>query len=348
MFDSVEKSYSFLQSKLRDFAPPAELYLQAERVYAIEKLKKERRAIILGHNYMEPALFQTVCDFKGDSFQLARESAETNAEILVFCGVHFMAETAKILNPSKTVLIPSDKAGCSLASSITAKDVRSLKKQYPGIPVVSYVNTYAEVKAESDICFTSSNAMKVIDSLNSDTIIFLPDEFYAQNIARECGRQLIVPTLNPLALNKKEEGIERVLIGWNGRCEVHEKFTVDDIKRAREQFPDVIVLAHPECSPEVVKASDFSGSTSVMIRYVKEHSSKRYLVLTECSMADNLVAENPEKELLQICNMRCPYMAQITLEMTQKSLELNRYEVQVPEEIRIKARRALDRMLEIT
>lgn len=347
MFETVEKTFDFLQSRLEKFAPPAELYLQAERVVAIERLKKERNAIILGHNYMEPALFQTVCDFKGDSLQLARQSAETDADVIVFCGVRFMAETAKILNPTKTVLIPSKHAGCSLASSITADDVRKLRAQFPGVPVVTYVNTYADVKAESDVCCTSSNALKVVESLKSDRILFLPDEYFARNVARESGKQFIIPTLNPLSISKKEEGIEKVLIGWPGRCEVHERFTVEDIQNARKQFPDLVILAHPECSPEVVKASDFSGSTSAMIHYVKETKAKHYLVLTECSMADNIIAENPEKELLRLCSMRCPHMAEITLEMTQKALELNRYEVHVPEEIRIRAKRAIDRMLEI-
>jgi quinolinate synthase len=316
-------------------------------VFAIERLKKERKAIVLGHNYMEPALFQTVCDFKGDSLQLARQSAETDADVIVFCGVHFMAETAKILNPSKTVLIPSDRAGCSLASSITADDVRRLKALYPGVPVVTYVNTYADVKAESDICCTSSNALKVVASLDSERILFLPDEYFARNIARESGRQIIVPTNNPRSIAQKEEGLEKVLIGWPGRCEVHERFTVQDIENVRKQFPDVVILAHPECSPEVVQKSDFSGSTSAMIAYVKANPCERYLVLTECSMADNIIAENPEKDVLRLCSMRCPHMAQITLEMTQKALELNRYEVHVPEDVRIRAKRAIDRMLEI-
>ena len=346
MFESVNTTFEFLRERLGKHAPEAELYLQAERVIAIQALKKERNAIILGHNYMEPALYHTVCDFKGDSLQLARQSAETNADVIVFCGVKFMAETAKILNPTRTVLIPSDRAGCSLAASIRAEDVRKLKAQFPGVPVVTYVNTYADVKAESDICCTSSNAVKIVESLKSDRILFLPDEYFAKNVARETGKQFIIPTFDPKKLQDNEL-VHNVLIGWPGRCEVHEKFTVEDIDNIRKQFPDVIILAHPECSPEVVKAADFSGSTSAMIRYVQERNAEHYLLLTECSMADNIIAENPNKELLRMCSVRCPHMAQITLEMTQKALELNRYEVQVPEDIRIRAKRAIDRMLEI-
>lgn len=346
MFTDLKSTYEYLRVKLGRQAPDAELLLHAEHVLAIERLKKERNAIILGHNYMEAALYQTVCDIKGDSLQLARESAKTDADVIIFCGVRFMAETAKILNPTKTVLIPSERAGCSLASSLTAEDVRKLRAEYPGVPVVTYVNTYAEVKAESDICCTSGNAAKIVDALKSDRIIFLPDEYLARNVARETGKKIIVPTLDPLSASKKERGLEKVLIGWPGRCEVHERFTVQDIENVRKQFPDVVILAHPECSPEVVEASDFSGSTSSMIHYVKVHKAAHYLLLTECSMADNIIAENPEKDLLRLCSMRCPHMAEITLEMTQRALELNRYEVHVPEEIRIRAKIALDRMLE--
>ncbi len=347
MFTDLETTFEYLCARLEHVSPRAELYLQSERIVAIERLKKERNAVVLGHNYMEPALYQTVCDFKGDSLQLARLSAETDADVIVFCGVRFMAETAKILNPTKTVLVPSERAGCSLAASITAQDVRDLRARYPGVPVVTYVNTYADVKAESDICCTSSNALKVIESLNCDRILFLPDEYFARNVARASSKEFIIATRDPASLLKKEDSIEKVLIGWPGKCEVHERFTVDDILGVRKQFPDVIILAHPECSPEVVMASNFSGSTSEMIRFVKEQEAANYLLLTECSMADNIIAENPEKDLLRLCSIRCPHMAQITLEMTQKALELNRYAIEVPEDIRLRAKRAIDRMLEI-
>ncbi len=340
-----ENTFVNLCAKLEHIVPKEELYLQTEHVLAIQKLKQERNAIILGHNYMEPTLYNSVCDFKGDSLQLARWSAETKADVIVFCGVRFMAETAKILNPEKTVLVPSDKAGCSLAESLTAEDVRELREMYPGVPVVSYINTYADVKAESDICCTSGNALKVVESLQSDTVIFLPDEYLARNIAQQSGKKFVVATRDPKAFAKDEEGIEKVFIGWSGKCEVHEKFSVEDIASVRKQFPDVVVISHPECSPEVVKASDFSGSTSAMIQYVQEKEAPRFLVLTECAMGDNIVAENPGKELLRMCHVRCPHMAQISLEMTRKALELNRYIVEVPENIRIRAKRAIDRML---
>lgn len=338
-------TFAYLCEKLEHIVPKAELYLQTEHVLAIEKLKKERNAIILGHNYMEPALYNSVCDFKGDSLQLARWSAETNADVIVFCGVQFMAETAKILNPDKTVLIPSGNAGCSLAQSITAQDVRNLREMYPGVPVVTYINTYADVKAESDICCTSGNALQVVESLNSDTVIFLPDEYLARNIAQQSGKKFIVATRDPKAFAKDEAGIEKVFIGWSGKCEVHDQFSVEDIASVRKQFPDVVVLSHPECSPAVVNASDFSGSTSAMVKFVQETKAPSFLVLTECSMADNILAENPDKELLRMCHVRCPHMAQISLEMTRKALELNREIVEVPENIRVRAKLAIDRML---
>jgi quinolinate synthase len=258
-----------------------------------------------------------------------------------------MAETAKILSPEKTVLIPAEKAGCSLAESITAEDVRELKRQYPGVPVVTYVNCYADVKAETDICCTSSNATAVINSLDADTVIFLPDEYLAGNVARETGRKIILPTKDPRQARSDPPNLERTLIGWPGRCEVHEKFTVDDIVNIRKQFPDVLVLAHPECSPEVVEASDFAASTSAMIRKVKESDAPHYLLLTECSMGDNIIAENPDKEILRLCSVRCPHMNEITLEDTLEALQKTQYVVEVPEDIRVKAKRAVDRMLEI-
>jgi quinolinate synthase len=339
----TEAIYRGLKAKLHDVVPAFELRLKAEVAAEIEILKKERNALILGHNYMEPALFHSIPDFTGDSLELARRAAEADAEVIVFCGVRFMAETAKILNPSKTVLLPTPKGGCSLASSITAEDVRALKSRFPGIPVVTYVNTYADVKAESDICCTSSNASAVVESLDSDVVIFLPDEFLARNVARETGKRVIFPTVGGGA----REAVPGDMVIWNGRCEVHEKFTVDDVRDVRKQFPDVVILAHPECSPEVVEASDFSASTKAMIDFVARSEAGRYLLLTECSMGENIAAANPRKEMLRLCSVRCPHMNEITLEETLLSLRENRYTIEVPEEVRLRAHRAVSRMLEI-
>lgn len=343
---SVEKIYEEMAAKLGNIVPDVELRIKSELVYEIRCLKEEKNAVILGHNYMEPALFHTIPDFKGDSLYLSRKSAETNKPVIVFCGVKFMAETAKILNPEKTVLLPSEKAGCSLAASITVEDVRELKRRFPGIPVVTYVNTYADIKAESDVCCTSSNADQVVRSLGSNTVIFLPDEYLAGNVARQMGKQIVFPDLDqphdPHALD-----IEGAIIGWRGRCEVHEKFTLQDIKDVRQQFPDVEILSHPECSPEVVQASDFSGSTSAMIKYVETSQAPQYLMLTECAMGDNVAAANPHKEMLRLCMVRCPHMNMITLEDTLLALQKNQYVIEVPEEIRVKAYRAVERMTEI-
>lgn len=336
--------YERMKEKLGRVIPDAELRIKAGVALEILELKKRRNAVILAHNYMEPALFYSVPDFRGDSLDLSRKAASVPQDIIVFCGVRFMAETAKILSPGKTVLLPSERAGCSLAESITAEDVRNLKKKFPGIPVVTYVNTYADVKAETDICCTSSNAKAVVESLHSDTVIFLPDEYLARNVARETGKHIVFPSRMPVP----SDGLLDVqLIGWHGRCEVHERFTVEDIENARRQFPDVLVLAHPECSPEVTAASDFSGSTNAMIRFVEEHAATRYLVLTECAMGDNIAAANPDKEMIRMCSIRCPHMNEITLQDTRDALLLNRYRVEVPEPIRIRALRSVERMLAI-
>jgi quinolinate synthase len=338
--------YRRLQSMLGDVVPDVELWYKAGIACEINRLKEERNAVILGHNYMEPALYHSIPDFRGDSLELCRMAAETDKEIIVFCGVRFMAETAKILNPSKTVLLPSLKAECSLAGSITAADVRALKDRFPGVPVVIYVNTYADVKAESDICCTSSNAASVINSLSSDAVIFLPDEFLARNVARETGKHLIFPTVGELSKSKVE--LDHQLIGWRGKCEVHEKFTLDDIRNVRKQFPDVVILAHPECSPEVVEASDYSGSTSAMARYVEQTSAPRYLLLTECAMGDNIAAANPEKEMLRLCSVRCPHMNQITLEDTLEALQRSQHVIDLPPDVIRRAARAVERMIEIS
>lgn len=347
---SANEMYLNLKDKLGDVVPDVELRYKAELADEINRLKAERNAVILGHNYMEPALFHSIPDFTGDSLELCLRAAQTDKDIIIFCGVRFMAETAKILNPHKTVLLPSTKAGCSLAASITAEDVRALRKRFPGVPVVTYVNTYADVKAESDYCCTSGNAAAVVKSIDSETVIFLPDEYLAQNVARETGKRIIFPslTLGESSETGEAQAASPVgLIGWRGRCEVHEKFTVRDIAAVRQQFPDVVVLAHPECSPDVVAASDFSGSTTAMTRYVAETQAPRYLLLTECSMGDNIAASNPEKEMLRLCSIRCPHMNQITLEDTLASLRSTQYVIEIPEEIRVRAARAVQRMMAI-
>jgi len=340
---SVDEMYLKLKKMLSDVVPDFELRYKAQLAIEINRLKKEKNAVILGHNYMEPALFHSIPDYVGDSLELSRKAAQTDRDIIVFCGVKFMAETAKILNPNKTVLLPSEKAGCSLAASITAQDVRTLKAKFPGVPVVTYINTYADVKAESDICCTSGNAVAVVESLGADTVIFLPDEYLAKNVARETGKHIIFPTRTL----ESETDLDYQMIGWHGRCEVHEKFTVRDVAAVRQQFPDVVVLAHPECSPQVVEAADFSGSTTAMIKYVNRTSAPRYLLLTECAMGDNVAAANPDKEMLRLCSVRCPHMNQITLEDTLKSLQDNQYVIDVPEEIQMRAARSVERMIAI-
>ena len=347
---SADEMYAKLKTMLSDIVPDVELRYKAKLAAEINRLKQEKNAVILGHNYMEPALYHSVPDFTGDSLELSRKAARTDKDIIVFCGVKFMAETAKILNPTKTVLLPSQKAGCSLAASITAADVRALKQKFPGVPVVTYVNTYADVKAESDICCTSGNAAKVVESLGSSSVIFLPDEYLARNVARETGKHIIFPTLTPRKEADTELDVTALhgeMIGWRGRCEVHEKYTVQDILDVRQQYPDVVILAHPECSPEVTAASDFSGSTSAMIRYIEQVPAPRYLLLTECSMGDNIAAANPDKEMLRMCSVRCPHMNQITLQDTLKSLQANQYVIEVPEEIRVRAYKAVEKMLTI-
>ncbi|NMB55735.1 MAG: quinolinate synthase NadA [Leptolinea sp.] len=341
---NVQQMYERLKGIVGNVVPDGEIRYKAEIAVEINRLKKERNAVILGHNYMEPVLYHSVSDYVGDSLELSRKAAATDKDVIVFCGVKFMAETAKILNPSKTVLLPSD-AGCSLAASITAADVRALKERFPGVPVVTYVNTYADVKAESDICCTSGNAVAVVNSLGSQTVIFLPDEFLAGNVARETGKHIIYPTLSLPA--SKSVDLDYQMIGWKGRCEVHEKYTVEDIRAIREQYPDVLILAHPECSPDVVAASDYSGSTMAMIKYVENTGAPQYLLLTECSMGDNIAAAHPEKNMLRLCSVRCPHMNQITMENTLASLRENIIEIHVPEEIRVKAARAVERMIAI-
>lgn len=342
-----ETIFADLKQKLGNFNPDFELKMKADLAYEIEQLKKQRNAVILGHNYMEPALFNSVPDFRGDSLALSRNAAETDKDVIVFCGVHFMAETAKILNPEKTVLIPSLKAGCSLAESITAEDVRNLRAKFPGVPIVGYINTYADVKAELDVCCTSGNAVAVVESFGTDTVIFLPDEYLARNVAAETGKHIIFPTMNPGEVVAGDTDLDYQLVGWHGKCEVHDRFTVEDIENVRAEYPEVVILSHPECPPEVVAASDFSGSTSAMVRYVQEVDAAQYLLLTECAMGDNIAAENPHREMLRLCSVRCPHMNQIRLEDTRDALLHNQYEIEIPEEIRVRAYRAVERMLQI-
>jgi quinolinate synthase len=343
--------FEHLKRCLRDVVPDIELRVKAETACEVNRLKREKDAVILGHNYMEPALFYSVPDFTGDSLYLSRVSARAEARRIVFCGVRFMAETAKILNPSRQVLLPTAKGGCSLAAAVTAEDVRGLRALFPGVPVVSYVNTYADVKAESDFCCTSGNAPAVVRRLfgeGHDRVLFLPDEYLGRNTARDVGAAFVLPVRDASGALRAPDlprGPGRVVIGWPGRCEVHEKFSVQDIIDARRQFPDVVALAHPECSPEVVAASDFSGGTGEMIRYVQNLKGGRVMLLTECAMGDNIMASCPGVDMLRLCSIRCPHMNEITLGETLESLRQERYVIDVPEAVRARARVALDRMV---
>jgi quinolinate synthase len=345
---TIDDTLTLMKEKLRGIVPDYEIELKAEIAYQINQLKREMNAVILGHNYMEAALFSSVPDYVGDSLELSRISAETEAEVIVFCGVQFMAETAKVLSPDKTVLIPSAEAGCSLAAGVSAKDVLALRESYPGLPVVSYVNTYADVKAESDYCCTSGNAAAVLRHLREkghNQVIFLPDEFLAHNTAKELGMPFVKAGVNdkPAVDSLPDE----VVIGWEARCEVHDRFTVADVQNVRRQFPDVCVIAHPECSPEVIAECDHSGSTKQMIDFVRNIDAPRYLLLTECSMGDNIAAENPDKEMLRLCAFRCPYMNQITLEDTLEGLQKLQYQVELSDDLIQRSRKAIDRMLAI-
>jgi quinolinate synthase len=318
-----------LYAKVKQVIPEIEWPVHAPVIAAINALKREKNAVILAHNYMTPEIFHCVADFVGDSLQLAREAAKTDAKVIVQAGVHFMAETAKILSPEKTVLIPDMRAGCSLAASITGADVRLLREMYPGLPIITYVNTSAEVKAESDICCTSANAVDVVESIAAergvDTVIMIPDEFLAQNVAKQTSIKIIT---------------------WKGHCEVHERFTADDIRSYREANPGVVVLAHPECPPEVIAEADFTGSTSGMISYVGSKRPKRVVLVTECSMSDNVAVEYPDVEFVRPCNL-CPHMKRITLEKILHSLETMTTEVTVDPFIAARAKAAVEAMLRV-
>jgi quinolinate synthase len=314
-----------LYERVKTIIPPVEWPFFARDIDAILALKRTRNAVILAHNYQTPEIFHCVADLVGDSLALAREATRVDADVVVLAGVHFMAETAKLLNPGKTVLIPDTAAGCSLASSITPADVRLLRQRYPGVPVVTYVNTSAAVKAESDICCTSGNAKKIVESLGVDRVIMLPDEFLAQNVAAETTVEIIA---------------------WAGHCEVHERFTATEIRLLREQYPGIVVLAHPECPPEVVAEADFAGSTAAMSEYVGTHQPARVVMVTECSMSDNVSVGHPEIEFVRPCNL-CPHMKRITLSNIRRALETMTHEVTIDPMVVMGARRAVERMLAV-
>ncbi len=332
-----------IRAKLGVMAQYMDLDEAAALVAEIQTMKQERNAIILAHNYMDPLLFHCVADLNGDSLDLSRKVTQVEQDVIVFCGVRFMAETAKILNPGKTVLLPTEKGGCSLAESIGAEDIHTLRKQFPGVPVVTYINTYADVKAESDLCCTSGNARAVFDSLDADTVIFLPDEYLAANIARDTGKHIVFPAREQGAFAE----LDYQVIGWQGRCEVHELFTIDDIHQARERYPGVRILSHPECPPTVCEASDFAGSTNAMIRYVHETEAPCFLLLTECAMSDNIAVALPDKKLVKTQCLRCPHMEEITLKSIRDALKHDRYLIETPEDIRCRALNAVEKMLAI-
>jgi quinolinate synthase len=314
-----------LYGRVKAVIPPIEWPFFAQDIDAILALKRDRNAVILAHNYQTPEIFHCVADIVGDSLALAREATRVDADVIVLAGVHFMAETVKLLNPAKTVLIPDVAAGCSLAASIAPDDVRLLRQRYPGVPVVTYVNTSAAVKAESDICCTSGNAKKVVESLKNDRVIMLPDEYLAQNVAAQTRVEII---------------------SWAGHCEVHERFTAAEIRLLREQHPGVIVLAHPECPPEVVAEADYAGSTAGMIQYVGTEKPARVVMVTECSMSDNVAVEHPDIEFVRPCNL-CPHMKRITLPKIRRALETLTHEVTIDPVIASRARRAVERMLAV-
>ncbi|MCH7509087.1 MAG: quinolinate synthase NadA [Proteobacteria bacterium] len=309
--------------RVKSVIPAIEWPLHAPYVAAINDLKKRRNAVVLAHNYQTPEIFHCVADISGDSLALARRAAETDAEVIVLAGVHFMAETAKLLNPDKIVLIPDERAGCSLAESITAEDVRQLRQKHPGVPVVTYVNTSAEVKAESDICCTSGNAVEIVESLGVDKVIFLPDEYLANYVAQQT---------------------EVEIIAWQGRCEVHERFTAQELEEYRQNYAQLTIIAHPECSPDVLRVADFVGSTAQMQNYVQTKRPTRVLMVTECSMSDNVAADISDVEFIRPCNL-CPHMKRITLANIYQALETLEPRVEIDPAVAKPARIAVERML---
>ena len=323
--NEVEKATAPIYKKISNVLPEVEWPTFAPYIYRINQLKKEKNAVILAHNYQTPEIYHGVSDFSADSLALAIEAAKTKADIIIMCGVHFMAETAKLMSPEKKVFLPDMTAGCSLAASITGEDVRSLKKKYPGVPVVSYVNTSADVKAETDICCTSANAVKIVKSFDVKKVIFLPDDYLAKYVASQTDVEII---------------------SWKGTCEVHEQFNDKEINEIRKSNPGIKIIAHPECPPDVINASDFAGSTSGMIKYVKDNQPKKVMMVTECSMSDNVQVDNPNVEFIRPCNL-CPHMKKITLPKVLDCLENETNEIILDQDIIEKARKSVEKMAEI-
>ena len=321
----IKKETDPIYQKISKTIPEIEWSIHAPYIYEINKLKKQKNAVILAHNYQTPEIYHGISDYSADSLALAIEASKTKADIIVMCGVHFMAETAKLMSPDKKVLLPDMKAGCSLSSSITGDDVRELKRKNPGVPVVSYVNTSADVKAETDVCCTSANAVKIVNSLGVKKVIFLPDDYLAKYVASQTDVEII---------------------SWKGTCEVHEKFTDTEINEIRKNNPDIKVIAHPECPPDVIKASDFAGSTSGMIKYVKDNQPKKVMMVTECSMSDNIQVDNPNVEFIRPCNL-CPHMKRITLPKIFDCLKKETNEIIMTKETIEKARKSVERMAQI-
>ena len=321
----IRNSTDQIFNKISEVVPEIEWKIHAPLIYKINKLKKKKNAVILAHNYQTPEIYHGVADIAADSLALAIEASKTKADIIVLCGVHFMAETAKLMSPSKKVLLPDFKAGCSLAASITGKDVRLLKEKYPGVPVVTYVNTSADVKAESDICCTSANAVKIVESFGVDKVIFLPDQYMASYVASKTKVKII---------------------SWKGTCIVHEKFTAKEINDIKKQNPEILILSHPECPPDVISASDFTGSTTGMMNYVSKNQPKKVMMVTECSMSDNVEVENPNVQFIKPCNL-CPYMKTITLPKILDCLENETNEILISDNVIEKARTAVERMAAI-
>lgn len=323
---AVARETAPLYEKVKRVVSELDWAVHAPYILEINRLKREMGAVVLAHNYMTPEIFHCVADFAGDSLQLAQQAAKAGADVIVQAGVHFMAETSKILSPRKTVLMPDMRAGCSLASSITAADVRLLREKFPGVPIVTYVNTPAEVKAESDICCTSSNALKIVESLASGTVLMIPDQYLARNIAKQSSKKILT---------------------WQGACEVHERFTPEDIRAFRKAWPGAVVLGHPECPPEVIAECDFAGSTKAMSDYVAQNQPRRVVMITECSMSDNVSAVNPGVEFVRPCNL-CPHMKRITLEKIRDCLVRLEPAIEVPPQIAERARNCVMRMFEVS
>ena len=323
--NEVEKATAPIYKKISKVLPEVEWPTFAPYIYRINQLKKEKNAVILAHNYQTPEIYHGVSDFSADSLALAVEAAKTKADIIIMCGVHFMAETAKLMSPEKKVFLPDMTAGCSLAASITGEDVKNLKKKYPGVPVVSYVNTSADVKAETDVCCTSANAVKIVKSLGVNKVIFLPDDYLAKYVASQTDVEII---------------------SWKGTCEVHEQFNDEEINQIRKSNPGIKIIAHPECPPDVINASDFAGSTSGMIKYVKDNQPKKVMMVTECSMSDNVQVDNPNVEFIRPCNL-CPHMKKITLPKVLECLENETNEIILDQKTIEKARKSVERMAEI-